>query len=58
MVRAIINLLLSASSLAVIVGWIVALIDYDGKKPCSPEDCKTCPFPRCKEDKHDTHRKD
>ena len=54
MVRAIINLVLSASLLAVIVGWIVALIDYDGKKPCSPEDCKTCPFPRCKEDKHDT----
>lgn len=27
--------------------WVRALVRSDGKKPCKPEDCATCPFPPC-----------
>ena len=27
--------------------WLRALSRWDGSRPCAPEDCETCPFPRC-----------
>ena len=29
--------------------WVYNLVNWDGEKRCKPEDCDTCPFPRCKD---------
>lgn len=29
--------------------WVYNLVNWDGEKGCKPEDCDTCPFPRCKD---------
>lgn len=37
------------SFLAALVFWIYGLAKWDGKNPCTHEDCDSCPFPRCEE---------
>lgn len=49
MLAALANLALVVVGLALTIFWIHALVNWDGTRPCSPEDCKHCPFPPCED---------
>ena len=51
MIAAALKLLSGIIVVAIVAYWIAAVASYDGVKPCNPEDCDNCPFPRC-EDGH------
>ena len=57
MMAAILKLLFAILIIAAVVFWIHALCERDGKKPCLPEDCESCPFPHCKEKPINDERK-
>ena len=40
----VLNVLLLLAAVAVTAWWIVALIKWDGKCPCKPEDCANCVY--------------
>ena len=50
-VRAWTGLLALIAAAAALAVWLRALARWDGTRPCAPEDCETCPFPRCAQDK-------
>lgn len=45
MIVAILKLLFIMFALFAVGFWIYALCEWDGTKPCKPEDCDSCPFP-------------
>ena len=47
MIAAALRLLLGAVGLGCVIAWLRALAHCDGARPCSPEDCASCPFPLC-----------
>lgn len=49
MITVILNWLLMVVTLAVLICWIAALVQWDGEKHCKPEDCDSCPFPPCED---------
>ena len=49
MIVAILKLLVIVFGLFGFGFWIHALCEWDGTKPCIPEDCDSCPFPRCED---------
>lgn len=38
------NILLVLGAAGLCIFWVYRLANYDGKIPCRPEDCKTCPY--------------
>ena len=38
------NIALCAIGAVLAVVWIVSIVRWDGRTPCEPEDCKTCPY--------------
>ena len=56
MIAAILKILCGVLIIAAVVFWIHCLCEWDGTRPCQPEDCKNCPFPPC-EDKPINNRK-
>ncbi len=49
MIVAILKLLFIVFILFAVGYWIYALCEWDGTKPCKPEDCDSCPFPPCED---------
>ena len=49
MISAVLKILLIIAVLFAVGFWIHRLCEWNGKKPCLPEDCESCPFPPCKE---------
>lgn len=49
MITAILKLLFIALLLFAFGIWIHSLCEWDGTKPCKPEDCDSCPFPPCED---------
>ena len=49
MLAALANLALAVVGLVLFFVWIRSLANWDGTKPCSPEDCERCPFPPCED---------
>ena len=50
MIAGVLGIVAIVLTIAAVCYWIHALVNWDGKKPCTPgEDCESCPFPPCRD---------